>query len=163
MILLIILICVILVVIGSLIDANTPHSYIDDSCFTSTVWLSTGWICGAVAVLALIMLLTSYPYNIDKKLDMYIEENTNIETKIKETVRVYMEYENDTYKNLIKDADLTTLLVKYPELNSNELVKTEIETYKQNNTQIKELKEQQIDREIIGWWLCFNIGLDKEE
>lgn len=111
--------------------------------------------CGVVAVIALIILLTNFPFNVDKKLTMYEEENIKIETKVKETVRVYMNYEQDTYNNLIKEADLTTLLIKYPELNSNELIKTEIQTYKENSKQIKELKSKQIDKSLMAWWLYF--------
>lgn len=96
-----------------------------------------------------------YPYNCDKKLAMYEEENIKIETKVKETVRAYMNYEEDVYKNLIETADLTTLLIKYPELNSNELIKVEIETYKENSKQIKDLKSRQIDRSLMAWWLYF--------
>lgn len=86
---------------------------------------------------------------------MYEEENLKIETKVKETVRVYMNYEEEVYKNLVETADLTTLLIKYPELNSNELIKTEIDTYKENSKQIKKLKEQQIDKSLMAWWLYF--------
>ena len=96
-----------------------------------------------------------FPYNIDKKIEMYSEENAKIEIKVKETVRAYMNYEGDTYKNLIETADLTTLLIKYPELNSNELVKTEIELYKENTKELRTLKEQKINESLIKWWLYF--------
>ena len=112
-------------------------------------------VVGVVAVLAILGLLVSYPYNCDKKLAMYEEENIKIETKVKETVRAYMNYEEEVYKNLIETADLTTLLIKYPELNSNELIKMEIETYKENSKQIKDLKSKQIDRSLMAWWLYF--------
>lgn len=92
---------------------------------------------------------------IDNKIQMYTEENTNIETKVKETVRTYMDFEENTYTELIKDADLTTLMIKYPELNSNELVKTEINLYIENNNKIKELKEKKIDETVVRWWLYF--------
>ena len=86
---------------------------------------------------------------------MYQSENAIIEKKVKETVRAYMNFEEKTYTELVKDADLTTLLIKYPELNSNELVKTEVNLYVENNTKIKELKEKQIDLTIVKWWLYF--------
>lgn len=106
-----------------------------------------------------LVMLFCYPYNIDKKLEMYVEENQIIEAKVKETVQAYMNYEQETYKSLVENADLQTLLIKYPELNSNELVKVEIETYKENNNKIKQLKEQKINRKVIGFWLFFNIGV----
>lgn len=92
---------------------------------------------------------------VDEKISMYTEENTNIETKVKETVRAYMNFEESTYTELIKDADLTTLMIKYPDLNSNELVKQEINLYIQNNNKIKELKEKKIDKTVVKWWLYF--------
>lgn len=110
--------------------------------------------------IVVLILLFSYPFNVDKKIDMYMQENAEIEQKVKATVQVYTDYEQETYKNLIESADLQTLLIKYPELNSNELVKKEIEIYVSNNDKIKSLKEQKIDKKIIGWWLFFNIGVD---
>lgn len=108
-----------------------------------------------VTIIIIISLVVDYPRNIDKKLNMYQEENQSIESKVKETIKLYMNYEQETYKNLVETADITTLLIKYPELNSNELVKHEIEIYKNNNDKIKELKEKQIDRSSDNWWLYF--------
>ena len=108
-----------------------------------------------VTIIIIISLVVDYPRNIDKKLNMYQEENQSIESKVKETIKLYMNYEQETYKNLVETADITTLLIKYPELNSNELVKHEIEIYKNNNDKIKELKEKQIDRSSYNWWLYF--------
>ena len=100
-------------------------------------------------------MLSEFPYNVDKMIAMYEVENTKIETKIRETVRAYMEYEGTTYEKLVANADLTTLVIKYPELNSNELVRAEIVTYKENNDKLKELKEKQINKSIMAWWLYF--------
>ena len=119
---------------------------------------------GAVLSLIVVLcLLFCYPYNVDKKIDMYTQENAEIEQKVKTTVQAYKDYEQETYKNLIESADLQTLLIKYPELNSNELVKKEIEIYISNNDKIKSLKEQKIDKKLIGWWLFFNIGVENAE
>lgn len=108
-----------------------------------------------VTIIIIIGLVADYPRNIDEKLNMYQEENQSIELKVKETIKSYMNYEQETYKNLVETADITTLLIKYPELNSNELVKHEIEIYKNNSDKIKELKEKQIDRSSYNWWLYF--------
>lgn len=108
-----------------------------------------------ILTVSITFMIIDYPRNIDKKLNMYQEENQSIELKVKETIKLYMNYEQETYKNLVETADITTLLIKYPELNSNELVKHEIEIYKNNNDKIKELKEKQIDRSSYNWWLYF--------
>ena len=130
-------------------------------------WMKTegedGWeilmmanILGAlICSLALIFLLATYPYNVDEKIAMYEEENIKIEEKVRNSVKGYMDFENDTLKNLIDTSDLQPLLIKYPELNSNELVKMEIETYKENSQKIKELKEKSITRHIKAWWIYF--------
>lgn len=147
MLILLILICIIFVIIGSILE--------DKGNDASGLWLLTGFVCGAISVCGLIGILIEYPYKIDERLAMYIEENNNIETKVKETVKGYMDYEKETYEKLIDTADLTTLLIKYPELNSNELVKAEIYTYKENNTKIKQLKEKKITKSTCDWWLYF--------
>lgn len=114
-------------------------------------------ICLIGCIIAIICLTNSLVEGriINDKIEMYKSENAIIETKVKETVRAYMNFEEKTYAELVKDADLTTLLIKYPELNSNELVKTEVDLYVENNTKIKELKEKQIDLTIKKWWLYF--------
>ena len=105
-----------------------------------------------------IILVASFPYNVEQKIALYSEENARIEEKIKATIELYMEHEKETYTELVKDADLTTLLIAYPELNSNELVKTEIDIYIRNNKEIKWLKEKEIDKNIYAWWLYFGGG-----
>ncbi len=117
------------------------------------------WFCAvAVTVIIIIVFIFGYPFKISERLTMYEEENIKIEEKVKSTVQGYMNYETETYSNLVKDAELETLLIKYPELNSNELVKSQIELYKENNKKIKELKEQEITKSVWDWWLRFNIG-----
>lgn len=113
---------------------------------------------GIIISIVAIVILTSQVIGqrtIDQKIVMYQEENTSIETKVKETVRTFMNYEESTYKQLVEEADLTTLLVKYPDLNSNELVKTEVNLYIENNNKIKQLKEKKINITIYKWWLYF--------
>ena len=115
-------------------------------------------ISGAIIMFTIAIILVMcllFPYNIEKKLAMYEEENLKIEIKIKNTIKSYMEYEQETYDKVLKDADLTTIVLKYPELNSNELVKAEIEMYKENNNKIRELKEKQINKSVMAWWLYF--------
>lgn len=110
----------------------------------------------SIGIIDLIIIMTTffcYPYRVNEKIKMYQEENIKIEEKVKNTIRVYMKYEQDTYENLIKDNDLTTLLIAYPDLNSNELVKSEIELYIDNNKKLKELKEDKIIRPVYRFWL----------
>lgn len=111
-------------------------------------------MCG-ISGLILFFMLIFFPYKVEAKIEMYETENNVIEEKIKNTVRAYMDFEETTYKELLENADLTTMILKYPELNSNELVKIEIETYKENSKKIKELKEDKIGKSTKAWWLYF--------
>lgn len=108
-----------------------------------------------LAVIFVLIAIVSHGKVIDNKINMYQEENSNIEIKVKETVRAYMNYEESTYKELVETADLTTLIIKYPELNSNELVKREIDLFIANNDKIKKLKEDKINLSVEKWWLYF--------
>lgn len=91
---------------------------------------------------------------IDQKIDMYTEENTNIENQINELVKQYMDYESDTYSDFKGDSAIT-LVTLYPELKSDELVKSQIDIYTNNNQKIRELKENKIDLKSAKWWLYF--------
>lgn len=48
-----------------------------------------------------------------------------------------------------------TSIATYPELRSNELVKKQVETYEKNNRKITKLEEDEIDYNVIKWWLYF--------
>ena len=145
MLILILIISIILAIIGAI------NSYED--------WgqglIIIGGLIAFLSGIFLLFMLLSFPYNVEEKIVMYEEENLKIETKIKNTVRDYMEYEQETYDKIIKNADLATIVLKYPELNSNELIKTEIETYKENSALIKKLKSDQIDKSTMAWWIYF--------
>ena len=91
---------------------------------------------------------------IDSKIEMYIEENTNIEQSVTESVEQYLEHEFAIFDSL-QGEDIQTLLVVYPQINSNELVKKQIEIFTNNNAKIKELKEQKLNIDIWRFWLYF--------
>lgn len=152
---------ILLIILNIIVISIAIHGYNKSNWEKEDTYMYLGvgsTISLIIMILILIILIFSYPYNIDTKLKMYEEENAEIEERIKATVQSYKEYEQETFNKIVEKADLQTLILKFPELNSNELVRTEIETYKENNTKIKNLKEAQIDKGIIGWWLFFNIG-----
>lgn len=80
---------------------------------------------------------------IQTQIEMYEEENNKIEEKINVVVQDYLEHEKETYKD-IKPENVIAALSMFPDLNSSELVKKEIEIYKSNETKLIELKEEQI-------------------
>ena len=91
---------------------------------------------------------------VDAKIAMYQEENKAIEEKIEATVKQYMSFEKDTYKDLKVDSYIN-LVSLYPELKSDTLIKEQIKTYQENSETIIGLKESKIDRQALKWWLFF--------
>lgn len=91
---------------------------------------------------------------IDEKIAMYEEENTNIESDIAVAVKSYQDYETEIFTNAASDSPIV-LVSLYPELKSDELVKSQIDVYIANNEKIKELKEKKINGKVYRWWLYF--------
>lgn len=126
---------------------DNPYSYI-------------GMFLGGISTLAIVIIMIvggviiSQNRIIDTKIEMYIEENTNIETSVTTTVEKYLEHEFNIFDSL-QGENIQTLLVVYPEINSNELVKKQIEIFVENNNKIKELKEQKLNIEVWKWWVYF--------
>lgn len=128
-----------------------------DECFGWGAGIGFSAVIFVVIGIALIFgaeaLATSK--KIDAKIEMYTEENTKIELVITETVEKYLEHEYKIYDSL-QGEDIQTLLVVYPEINSNELVKHQIEVFIENNNQIKELKNEKIN--LATWKFLIYFG-----
>lgn len=93
---------------------------------------------------------------IDEKIAMYQEENIKIEKDISNVVIDYKQYELDVFDK--SEIESPVVLVQlYPELKSDTLVQKQIELYINNNSMIKQLKNQQIDYKVSKWWVYFNI------
>lgn len=90
----------------------------------------------------------------DQKIVLYEAENSKIEEEIGSIISHYMQWEADTYKN-INTENIITLVNLYPELKSDELIKTQIELYIQNNATIKQLKSYKLETIKAKWWLYF--------
>lgn len=107
---------------------------------------------GTIACL-IIALMLSYKIiegrSLQAKIDMYEDENQRIENEISDIVNQYKVGDDVSGENALVLVDL------YPELKSSEFVNQEINTYMENNTKIKELKEDQIDIRTYKWWLYF--------
>lgn len=123
-------------------------------------------VLGGIFELVVVVAIIFNAYNIsklqvsDRKIAMYQEENNNIQSQITDIVDNYMKYESKTYdeslKNIdLKNSDIVVLTQLYPNLKSDEMVKTQIEIYQENNDTIKKLKEEKLNYEISKWWLYF--------
>lgn len=113
-------------------------------------------IVGIVAAIILAAILCMWRPNIDEKIVLYQEENVKIEEQIASIVSDYQEYELGIIRECAPDKAVT-LISLYPELKSDTLVAKQIDTYVENNNKIKQLKEEQINQKIVGWWFNFNL------
>ena len=111
------------------------------------------FVCSLIVLLVLIDNVKQLNI-IDKKIQMYQEENNKIESDIDIIVKQYLEYEQNTFKNAKQESSMI-LVNLYPELKSNELVQEQIKVYTDNNYQIKKLKEKKLDYQLSKWWLYF--------
>lgn len=92
---------------------------------------------------------------IDKKIELYLNQNKEIENKVELVVKEYMKHETDTFKELKNNSSYITLVTLYPELKSDKLIEKEINLYEENNKKIISLKEQKINESIYKWWLYY--------
>ena len=112
------------------------------------------FFCSIIAFLVLGSTLVGEK-GIDLKLQMHEEENTKIELAIKTEVQTYMQHEHDTYVQIGDDEDVEILIIRYPELHSNELVQQQLQILKENNQIIRQLKTEKIDLIKVRWWVYF--------
>ena len=91
---------------------------------------------------------------IDEKINLYSNQNKEIEQKVETTIKQYMEYENKTFVQL-KPENYVNLINLYPELKSDELLQKEIKLYIKNNNEILDLKQEKLNGTIYKWWLYF--------
>lgn len=115
---------------------------------------------GICLVIVCFLITTGYLHKVielnmlDTKIEMYSKENSQIEIQIADCIKSYQEYETQIFTDVAPDSSMT-LVALYPELKSDTLVATQINTYIQNNNKIKSLKEEKINGRLVRWWLYF--------
>ena len=115
---------------------------------------------GVVVIVVSFLVLLGGIFNIstsrtiDNKIAMYEEENIKIEASVTQAVEKYLEHELNIFDDL-QGTDIQTLLVVYPEINGNELVKKQIEIYVSNNDKVRQLKEDKLNIEVWRFWVYF--------
>ena len=150
MLIVLLVVCVIMI-IASLCLCEYPED-------NPTTWIGS---IGSVVIVIIMAIMTNQIVGegaINPKIEMYQEENNNIETTIAETVKDYMKYEENIVNKSsesIKNINIVLLTQLYPELKSSELVNKQIEVYVNNNEKIKQLKEEKINIDIFKWWVYF--------
>lgn len=127
-------------------------------------WLEdTGFVLKMLGLMTLVVTLgwggclithIATEITIDEKIEIYEEENADIEKYINEIVDEYKDFEMETHSEW-KDKDAMTAITFIPELKSDTLVQKQMEVYVQNKENIKSLKTQKIDLKSEKWMLYF--------
>ena len=121
---------------------------------TKELWCTLTIICGFAFLFIGMIAGLEYKPRIEEKIIIYEEENQKIEEQMAKLVEDYMEFELGVIKEC-KPEDAPTLVTLYPTLTSSTLVSKQMDTYTQNNHEIKQLKSQLLTQEIVRWWLYF--------
>ena len=131
---------------------KTIDDYIIIGCASGTGAIVFGII--GLIMIGFIIYYMSNGIIASNKIEMYQEENNQIQDSIDTIVSKYMNYENSILKEFKSESPVTYVSL-YPQLQSDELVKKQIDLYISNNNKIKELKEQKIEMKIGQWLLYF--------
>lgn len=93
-------------------------------------------------------------FGIQEKIQIYEDQNTQIEQSIDATVKAYCEHEQITYVQM-SDGAVALVAAAYPELASSELVKAQIEVWTSNSHELKDLKSKLVDFHRAQYFLYF--------
>lgn len=154
-----IILCFVIFIILAIVcakQARKPRNYCDDS---DILWGFAAMGCGLVALGLFIgggvMLgnIVDSGY-INERIAVIGNKNKEVESGIQTMVKNYLEHEGATYKAMTPE-EAVAYATAYPELASNELVKEQIATYKNNRGEILKLEQKKIDCKVFRWWLYF--------
>lgn len=144
-------VCIGLMIVGTKLSRD--YGFIGDlGEVMSTIFA----IASGVTLICIVYLIISVANDstINERLAMYQEENAKIEQQIDILVKNYQEYESGVFAEASSESAIT-LVNLYPELKADQLVSSQLNIYVENNEQIKSLKLEQINADIVRWWLYF--------
>ena len=93
-------------------------------------------------------------FGIQEKIEIYEEQNAQIEESIDAAVKAYCEHEQITYVQM-SDGAVALVAAAYPELASSELVKTQMEVWTSNTHELKKMKSKLVDFNKARYFLYF--------
>ena len=93
-------------------------------------------------------------FGIQEKIQIYEDQNAQIEQSIDAAVKAYCEHEQITYVQM-SDGAVALVAAAYPELASSELVKTQMEVWTSNSHELKDLKSKLVDFHRAQYFLYF--------
>ena len=100
------------------------------------------------------LIVVASGFGIQEKIGIYEEQNTQIEQSIDAAVKAYCEHEQITYVQM-SDGAVALVAAAYPELASSELVKTQMEVWTSNSSELKDLKSKLVDFHRAQYFLYF--------
>lgn len=100
------------------------------------------------------IIVVASGFGIEEKIQIYEDQNTQIEQSIDAAVQAYCEHEQITYVQM-SDGAVALVAAAYPELASSELVKTQMEVWTSNSNELKELKSDLVDFHRAQYFLYF--------
>lgn len=100
------------------------------------------------------IIIVASGFGIQEKIQIYEDQNTQIERSIDAAVKAYCEHEQITYVQM-SDGAIALVAAAYPELASSELVKTQMEVWTSNSSELKDLKSDLVDFHRAQYFLYF--------
>lgn len=100
------------------------------------------------------VIVVASGFGIQEKIQIYEDQNTQIEQSIDAAVKAYCEHEQITYVQM-SDGAVALVAAAYPELASSELVKTQMEVWTSNSNELKDLKSDLVDFYRAQYFLYF--------
>lgn len=123
-----------------------------------TSWMGIGALIIAIVV-GCVTLSNVYleSQTIDEQIEIVAAANDEIENEIAVQVNTYMNYEGKEFSELKPDtgsADFIAFAESYPELKSSKLIQEQIKIYKENKSEIVQLKKDKVkDKVRLKFWL----------
>ena len=100
------------------------------------------------------IIVVASGFGIQEKIQIYENQNAQIEQSIDAAVKAYCEHEQITYVQM-SDGAVALVAAAYPELASSELVKTQMEVWTSNSNELKELRSDLVDFHRAQYFLYF--------
>ena len=100
------------------------------------------------------IIVVASGFGIQEKIGIYEDQNTQIEQSIDAAVKAYCEHEQITYVQM-SDGAVALVAAAYPELASSELVKTQMDVWTSNSSELKDLKSDLVDFHRAQYFLYF--------
>ena len=150
MLLILIGICILMIVIGIVINCK---------CY-DTEWGEALQVIGFLLLAVVIAISLSEVHIIaqkpeyERKIQVYETEMVNIQNTVNGIVENYLDHEQDTYTALTPENAIVYASL-YPELQSSSLVQKQLEIYNEYLISIKNCKLKLTEIPTARWWLYF--------